>query len=438
MRSPNSGYSSGYPVQPDAEDPSHPINRCPTDILQYIFEEVVLSHPSQFVTAIQLAHVCQKWRQIVLETPTLWSEIICNMDKPAERMNEFWNWMRSRVKSVPTVITLGKLGDYPVPLLQYCRLNQIPKIKRLFIHATHGSAMREIFKSSFKVPHGCVQELIVMNEPHDAEDWPIEMQRELDELLAQFQGLRFLTISSEAGIDMQCRETYPCLQSLVFNTVLGIYIPALASSFPNLEILEIYGFDPSSSANPLLFENLTRLLIIAVAEGCGEWLKYLSCPRILELVVDETISKDTVYEFIGAHSSLRIILYMGCKETVRLSQIAPQITRLMVQRISKSFYQINHNQTPSFPFLKFLFLDDTEEWMDKKTFENLVRAHFLPVSHPRSRLPPSIEPIRQLVLTVRTDKIVEDFKWSRSDLYQEAFHGTIEAAPSQHSMTWLE
>jgi len=360
------------------------------------------------------------------------------MDKSAEWMDEFWNWMRSRVKNVPTIITLGRLGDYPVPLLQYCQFNRIPRIKRLLIHATHSSGMNEIFEPSFKVPQDCVQELIVMNEPHDAEDWPIEKQRDLDELLAQLPGLRFLIMFNEAGLDMQCRETYPCIQSLVFSAVLGIYIPALASSFPNLEILEIYGFDPSSSGNPLLFENLSRLLIIGVEDGCGEWLEHLSCPHLVELVIDQAISEETAYEFIEAHTSLRILIYMGCKDTDRLSQIAPQITRLMVQSISKSFYRFNYGQTPSFPSLKFLFLDDTEEWMNKKTFDQLVTARFLPVSHLRSKLPPSVEPIQHLVLTVRTDKAVGDFKWSRSGLYKEAFRDAIEGAPSQHSMSWWE
>jgi hypothetical protein len=434
----NSTYKRRHPVQPDAEDGSHPINRCPTDILQYIFEAAVLTHPYPFLTAIQLAHICQKWRAIVLDTPTLWSEFICNMDKPEKQMEEFWDWIRSRVKNIQTVINLARFGNYPAPLLQHCKLNQIPHIKRLLIHVTRISAIEEIFEPSLKLPQGCVDQLVVKTEPPDYEDWPIEKLWDLDELLKQFPGLRFLTLFNEAGIDIRSEETYPSIRSLVFKTVFGIYIPTLASSFPNLNTLEIYAFDPSSSGEPLLFGNLTRLLLIGVADGCGEWIEDLSCPRLGELVIDETVSKEVVYAFIEAHSAIRSILYIGCSETDTLSQIAPQITQLLVKRPSKSFYEINHNQTPSFPLLKYLFLDDTEEWMDKTTFEDLVTARFLPLSHPQSRLPPSIRPIRQLMLTVRTDKTDMEFKWSRSELYEEAHHYAIEAASSQRAMSWWQ
>jgi hypothetical protein len=63
-----------------------PILRYPDDHLRLIFEEYVAASKKPFRAAITLSHVCQRWRNVAISTPTLWKCVSFTGDEDSETL----------------------------------------------------------------------------------------------------------------------------------------------------------------------------------------------------------------------------------------------------------------------------------------------------------------------------------------------------------------
>ncbi|KIM24521.1 hypothetical protein M408DRAFT_26989, partial [Serendipita vermifera MAFF 305830] len=83
----------------------HPIRRMPVETLRQIFEGTLepssMEDWTEWWQPIQLSHVCQHWRTVALNAPTLWSVIIVDFRKPLSVVTEYWNWAMQRVTMAP-------------------------------------------------------------------------------------------------------------------------------------------------------------------------------------------------------------------------------------------------------------------------------------------------------------------------------------------------
>ncbi|KAF7310091.1 F-box domain-containing protein [Mycena indigotica] len=91
------------PVDP-AHNASRPINRLPPELLAQIFLLHSEECPSNDISRVSCSHVCSSWRQIAIETPTLWSRVIFTSQSWMERCLE-------RTKSSPLRVEAELLSE---------------------------------------------------------------------------------------------------------------------------------------------------------------------------------------------------------------------------------------------------------------------------------------------------------------------------------------
>ncbi|EUC56074.1 F-box-like domain protein, putative, partial [Rhizoctonia solani AG-3 Rhs1AP] len=98
-----------------------PISRLPTDILDCIFQQLVAmeySTSSSSLTGqnkpkypISLTHVCRTWRQIIYQSPSLWSRIRLTPDiQTNEQLISCLNFYAIRVEQAPTDVYVTDLS----------------------------------------------------------------------------------------------------------------------------------------------------------------------------------------------------------------------------------------------------------------------------------------------------------------------------------------
>lgn len=112
----------------------HPIRIAPEDILRCIIEWACLMTTRVSWTQ-PITQVCQQWRRIAVETPSLWTWISPPLNEDPNSVSEYWKIAAQRVKSVPANVQLFSITIYePVSdVLQSCPLNKIQKISSLTI-----------------------------------------------------------------------------------------------------------------------------------------------------------------------------------------------------------------------------------------------------------------------------------------------------------------
>ncbi|KIM23928.1 hypothetical protein M408DRAFT_27513 [Serendipita vermifera MAFF 305830] len=90
----------------------HPIRRIPVELLKQIFEETLRTREGyKMWQATQISHVCQYWRAVALDTPSLWSKLCIDFRyDPLNLIIEYWNWMIERVKMTPVDVHFYSLG----------------------------------------------------------------------------------------------------------------------------------------------------------------------------------------------------------------------------------------------------------------------------------------------------------------------------------------
>lgn len=113
-----------------------PIRRCPSDILELIFESYLelSSTNARFEDTISLTHVCYRWHEIAVNLSTLWLTVPAPLHRGATRINGMWTKISSRAKGNPVRITISSVdnNDY-----YSARLQSIYEYRNTGIYARH-------------------------------------------------------------------------------------------------------------------------------------------------------------------------------------------------------------------------------------------------------------------------------------------------------------
>jgi hypothetical protein len=151
----------------------HPIRRCPSDVLKYLFEWAVeIDEDVWLLCANRYSSVCRWWREVALQTPGLWSAIHVSSASKSEDVQAFWSRTINRVRSVPmdVTITIDGTTDAHAKTLQQCRLDLIPCIEDLEFRLRATEAGTFLASGSLHLPKCPIAHLELKGNPNQAMD----------------------------------------------------------------------------------------------------------------------------------------------------------------------------------------------------------------------------------------------------------------------------
>jgi hypothetical protein len=85
----------------------HPIRRCPEEILSSIFLLAIGDDPERWLqNATKISRVCQRWRNIALDTSQLWSIVSISLKSDINKAKTFVERTLARIRTLPVQVTI--------------------------------------------------------------------------------------------------------------------------------------------------------------------------------------------------------------------------------------------------------------------------------------------------------------------------------------------
>jgi hypothetical protein len=385
----------------------NPIRRCPSDILQIIFEWAVhFSDVGPYQDAFDLArqtsataisHVCRRWRSVALRTPLLW----CYIDVPMGRsiQSTLWYWERAtgRIRGYPSYIRIAwsktpRLVNEVRDVITIAKLCPLKVCRLLILELYNENDILDILTPTFSLSIGQLDKVII-NYRFNSTGLSIWSLRDL---LQKFPAVPSVELYP---FQTNCTGTaqFPTLQHLYFRYMPQPSILDICHAFPALETLCILRIKyPIQARRRIVLPKMTHLILGPFDDG---WMTNLSCPKLQTLDHRGTLS-ESLLAFIERHTTLMTLKFYKIKEGLTaLAIVAPQITSLSFGRgVSTPLWdwkKVGLDQAP-FTVLKHLILEDQNASISLSLFESLLSTRCLPHQYhsDKSSCPPPLETLQ--------------------------------------------
>lgn len=388
--------------------PMHPIRTCPTDIFRIIFEWTVQmpSESNWFVTATRLSQVCQRWRNIALDTSYLWRYIEVSLLRDPEEVNVFWDRTVGRAKAAPMSIHIYDItdGDAQWDVMGQCHLDRFSCIENLEVVITKREAVARFASPQFDAPTGRLDKLSVRYAGYDLNE-PLN----LSPLMGRLPSTTWLELFGLPNLTLGPDFVAP---SVIKLTVEGIKISSvnlLVETFPNAEEVDFdeVSFGPDADGNTTTWPKLQTLTISTCYKF--PW-RSLQAPRITSLSWLEYGSEADITAFITSHQSLRH-MDASYHESYTKAMLAasPQLLTLTIDHCD----EICDRSLPALEKLTNLAIYHVpEDPIPLDRFERIVRSRFLPTANvdgTQDRCP-------SLTVLVQLPAESSEIQWQRSEL----------------------
>lgn len=397
----------------------HPIRRMPAELLTQIFEYTVRANWSSNVwQSIQLSHVCQYWRAVALNSPSLWSEIKINFrDDSLSFITKYWSWVVERVKAAPVNVYFYNLGGNPQPGIAMsnhiaeqrrkvaaCSLLRIPMIRELYANIDDAYPTTKAFSMITEFPIGKLESLYLSGPLSGT---PIEsMEWDWCAFLHRFPPTKVLKFQYLDGLYFPRPEPFILLQNLHLGPYTNFNTLEILRLCPNLEGLSI---DVSngyyrSHQTPAPVTNSTLTVLEVTGDSIFPWDAPLHFPSLSFLILDteETVLPDGIFHFLAHHPSISDLkITTSYLDLTRLATATPQLTKLTLNLWEGSpevllDWTSTSLQGPPFPKLEILDLDSP--FLTLERFDRFVRTRCLPPTHDKSELPNGCFPLLELTV----------------------------------------
>lgn len=407
----------------------HPIRRCPSDILQYIFEfaydSIGLHGRLRF--SFELSHICQRWRAIALDTPRIWSYIDISKGDDLGSTLPFWDCIIPRVKSVPATVVINDLNEEGCIRLRECNLQSIPKIAELALTIYEMKHLDLVVTSLLSLSkselHYINVEVREGMESYDAANYHAIW--DMVTLLDAFPQVLKIRLNAPCILRITHSSKFERLESITLMDFDSFDIDVIFSSCKRLLYLRINGHVSVANSTTRLTSKYLQTLIVSMPDT--SWLAILVCPNLTVFHTERGIS-NAGFSFIERHRSLLAVRDIGVGVTSRLAAIAPQLHSLHVGPIELN--SLCARGIPQFTSLKRLAILPNSlgaQDLSLEMFETIVIRRCLPLSHPLSEVPQPLLPLGSLFLFRYPEDSADDEKWRTSELYKQAQKWFIDA-----------
>jgi hypothetical protein len=366
---------------------SHPILRCPSDLLHIIFRFTTnrFSGRDKFKEAIKIAHVSQQWRRAAFDFPELRVEAVISPRYTAESAEEYLTWIIERARAMPLDLTIGPAissSSYIFPR----NLAHIVAIDDLTILIKESAHFTALLGPRFPIPRCNIGRLSLshMGTDQSAAGWDINA------LLAKWPPIDNLTIQVYTNIAIRRGNSSKTTKLHLRQTFreAPISVLALNATFRKLTFLSLSGVEINTrdlGNTRVIMEALTEVIFNAPT---GPLWRYLLCPRLLKVTKNYGLEADFL-EFLGLHRTIQSLstnpdVSDGERPLKEISVVSPQITTLRVEGNLDWDTLLDWRKAgltlPTFPFLESLSLWDTYR-LTFKDVESIIRCRCLPNIH---------------------------------------------------------
>jgi hypothetical protein len=389
----------------------HPIRRCSDDVLRIIFESVATPNILDEENgcwgwdrgAIQLSHVCQRWRDLALSTPLIWSYVSFDLyDKRRAMESKAWAFIR-RVKNIPAKImfSLEHHEENPqnpvraVKNIPFSLVYSVPRISAINFRIGQGD-VPSLLSAVNDFPDKSFDSLTISSDYSEQGDVPIyqflSKFRPFRKL--QLQNIRFGTVISS---DLDDLGAFTEMETLRLYSVYNIPLIHLLQKMPRLQSLEVGCCYMVSTTNGSGLE-CTLLNISSLDVDAGFPWARINCPNLILLTVDlreAEVEREDFGGFLSRTKSIREVKLPYVEEAgllARLAREATQLERLHLTYATDSAIMsilINWQQFglagPPFPQLLALTLEPSRD-LGSLTLDRLIQRRCFPVGHPESTM----------------------------------------------------
>jgi hypothetical protein len=435
----------------------HPIRRCPPELLKCIFEFTLppidfdAENPpsSRMWQANQVAQVCRYWRDIALETPSLWDDIQVDFRLPPELVEGIWERAVKRVKGAPATVRFDNIGGNEAirglareeQMMRRCNLREIPNLDvlRLTINYNIDTVEALSLITSFPTCKMSSMEIIgyglTASTSHPDWDWATFLHR--------FPRARFIELTLyDENLAFTTSTPFLALEELKLSGGCRTNLFELLKYCPNLQRLSLEFCEETGSpgSQTLIMPNLTHLEL-SYSDLVWDSIQLPSLSTFL-YIDDNPFAelRERVVGFIAAHPSLINLSISAPRfDLVELSGVAPQVAHLTLDvetfSIQALFEWQEVGSGPTFPNLTTLEIksydDDANYTCSLADFENLVRTRCLPPTHVESNFEANLVSIENLVISAPGG-------WKDSKYLADATLITTEGQTNvSTTMTWL-
>jgi hypothetical protein len=158
-----------------------------------------------FQCATLLSGVCHSWREVALQTSTLWTEVFVGSDTNAEYVRDFWVRTVRRVKSTAAHVRIHVVGrsEADVNALRECHLDHLPNIKKLELILETNEVSAFIPSAPLHWPVGRVDQLELSGSSKSS------MDTQALRVINRCPNLRSLSITNAAQVELGFLFCFP-------------------------------------------------------------------------------------------------------------------------------------------------------------------------------------------------------------------------------------
>jgi F-box-like len=390
----------------------HPIRRCPDDVMRTIFESVATLDSRNEERgywgwdrgAIQLSHVCQRWRDLALSTPMIWGHISFGLYDKHHAMESMAHAFIRRIKNIPAKIMFRLVHDEEnpqdptkavksIPFHLIYSVPQISSINFVIGQADDTASLLNAVNWFPDKPFGSLTISSDFSAPEDASLYQFLFK------FCPFRKLKLEYISFGPVIsgDFDGLEAFTEMEALHLHYVHDVPLIHLLQKMPRLQTLEVRGCSVVPTTNGSAPE-CTLLNLSSLDAGPSFPWAQINCPNLILLTVDlreAEAEHEDFGRFLSRAKSIREVKLHDVEEAgflARLAREAAQLERLHLTRASDSAVMsvlVNWQQFgltgPPFPQLLALTLEPSRD-LGSLTLDRLIQSRCFPVGHPESTM----------------------------------------------------
>lgn len=390
----------------------HPIRRCPSDILRYIFEWVVeMDKLAWQTTAARLSHVCRRWRSIALESPYLWKRIQIGACCKPDQVRALWTHATERMKNTAAQVTIvniiGNASESKV--FEQCRFDLLPHLKRLELQLESVNAAACFVNAKLSIPTGPIDRLRIIRSYNDSKipQFPVDVTS----IVALFPTARALTMFNFSPASFNVNTVAPNIVELEVGDISNLSLRSLLQAFPSVETVQFASVKfVEEDSGDIPWPGLQSL---AVSECINMPFNSLKTPNIRKFLSTD-VPGEPIVNFISSHSSLKHV-ELGYSKTFMSSAL--QGTHNLVSFTTDVDMTLGDPPHPKLGSLEILGLYQLKRNdISLDLFEKIARNYCIPNNVDEGDTQRHVA----LQIIVPNTVLVEELEWRASELLSSA------------------